>query len=92
MARSVSIMPVAGRVLLHVPPPAENEGLLKLPVRKQWRGNCREALVKALPPRYAGQLAVGDRVLVPAWPEREVLVNGETLIFADEDKLPCALG
>jgi len=51
----------------------------------------REALVKALPHEYRGQLAVGDRVMVPPWPEREVMVNGETLVFADEDKLPCAL-
>jgi co-chaperonin GroES (HSP10) len=51
----------------------------------------REAIVKALPPRYRGQLSVGDRVLLPQWPDREILVNGETLVFIDEDKLPCAV-
>ena len=91
MSKSVTIMPVAGRVLLHVPPPAENAGILKLPPRKQWRGSMREAIVKALPPRYRGQLSVGERVLLPLWPEREVSINGETLVFIDEAKLPCAM-
>jgi co-chaperonin GroES (HSP10) len=88
---NVTITPVAGRVLLHIPPPAEVAGILKLPPQKQWRGSMREAIVKALPPRYHGQLSIGDRVLLPQWPDREILVNGETLVFIDEDKLPCAV-
>jgi len=91
IARDIRIRPVAGRVLLQVMPPAEFAGVLALPATRQWRGGVREALVKALPHEYRGQLAVGDRVMVPPWPEREVMVNGETLVFADEDKLPCAL-
>lgn len=89
--RDVKIRPVGGRVLLHVPPPAENEGVLALPARKQWRGSSREAIVKALPNGYRGDLAVGDRVLLPPWPERESRINGENLVFIDPDRLPCAL-
>jgi co-chaperonin GroES (HSP10) len=90
MSKSVTITPVAGRVLLQVLVPPTMEGGIHL-ASKTDRGRHREAVVKALPPRYRGGLAVGDRVLVPPWPAREVIVGGDTLIFADEDSLPAAL-
>jgi len=91
ITKDVKIRPVAGRVLLHIPPPVAFAGVLALPATRQWRGGVREAIVKMLPAHYHGDLAVGDRVMLPPWPEREVVINGETLVFADESKIPCAL-
>lgn len=91
----VKIRPVVGRVLLQVPSEPEMQNVDGIFVvrggRKQGRGVSREALVKALPDNYRGQLAVGDRVLVPPWPDREVRINGDDLIFMDEAQIACVL-
>ena len=86
----VNIRPVAGRIVLHILEPVAREG--KLLVRRPVdRGSCREALVKALPDNYRGELEVGDRVLCPPWPDREIRLNRENLVFVDPDRIACVL-
>ena len=89
--RDLQIRPVAGRILLQVLPPDLKAGALYLSAplgAPAVRGAFRTAVVKALPEPYAGSLRVGDHVLVPPFPAREIRLNGETLVFIKEAELP----
>ena len=86
----VTIRPICGRVLLQVIPMSRKAGNLVLPDNVD-RSKYREAWVKALPNGYRGDLNVGDRVMVPPYPEREVVINKETLVFAKATEIQMAL-
>ena len=87
---NMKIRPISGRVLLQILEPVERQG--KLFVRRPLdRGSCREAVVKALPNGYRGELEVGDRVLCPPWPDRELRLNRENIVFVDADRITCVL-
>ena len=86
----VVIRPINGRILLQVIPMARKIGGLVIPDNVD-RSKHREAWVKALPNNYRGELNVGDRVMVPPYPEREISLNREILVFAKESDLQMAL-
>jgi co-chaperonin GroES (HSP10) len=89
-SKDLVIRPVCGRVLLQVVPPPVKAGDIHL-VPGALRHQFREALVKALPDPYYGDLSVGDRVMLPPYPDREIRLNGDTLVFVREADLPAAL-
>ena len=92
MREVTDIRPIRGEILLSVPPPAaENVGGIIVPAA-QGRGGFREAWVRALPRGYRGDLCVGERVLLPAYQGREVVVNKETLVFVPEALVAAVLG
>ena len=86
----VVIRPTCGRLLLQIIEPDPKKGGLLI-VQTKTRGDFRSAWVKALPDGYRGSLNVGDRVMVPPYPDREVKINGETLVFIKEEQLPAQL-
>lgn len=88
--KDLAIRPICGRVLLQVVPPPRMAGTLHL-TPGSLRHQFREAIVKALPEPYRGDLAVGDRVMLPPYPDREIRLNSDTLVFAREADLPAAL-
>lgn len=84
------IKPICGRLLLQVIPASRTHGGLVIPDNVD-RSKYREAWVKALPDRYSGDLNVGDRVMVPPYPEREIILGGDTLVFAKASDIQMAL-
>jgi co-chaperonin GroES (HSP10) len=90
MTANVNIRPVMGRIMVLIPPPVERINGLLLRGRID-RSVLRIGIVKALPAGYDGELNAGDRVLVPPFPDREVVVNKERLVFLDADEIPAVL-
>ena len=90
MTADVNIRPVMGRILVLIPPPVERIHGLFMRGRVD-RSALRIGIVKALPAGYTGELNAGDRVLVPPFPDREVVVNKERLVFLDADEIPAAV-
>lgn len=87
---SVNIRPVAGKILLQIKKqPEKNVGGVVVPETVASRGAHREAFVKALPNNYRGDLRVGDLVLCPPWPDREFVLQGDTLAVVPPDKIVC---
>lgn len=85
-----TIKPICGRILLQVIPAPRVARGITIPDNID-RSKHREAWVKALPDRYVGELNVGDRVMVPPYPEREIIIGGDTLVFAKAADLQMAL-
>lgn len=88
--RNVNLRPVAGRALLQFRAEPDTVGGLAVR-RKVSRGVYREAVVRALPAGYAGELRVGDTVLCPPWPDREFVLAGDRVALVPADKIPCTL-
>ena len=84
---SVKIRPVGEKILLMFPSVLEeNVGgvIIKNPGR---RDGVRDAVVKALPSCYRGDLSVGDHVFVKPWCGTELVLNGERIAFVKEAEI-----
>lgn len=89
---SISIRPLCGQLLLQVLKPADEELRNGIIVRgRALREGFRRALVKRLPNAYGGDLVEGQEVLLPPYAGREVILNGDTLVFVREEKLEAVM-
>ena len=89
---SVEIRPLGNKVLLFVPPDAEEKNVGGIILKGKFRRDgYREAIVRRLPAGYRGQLIPGETVLLPPFKGTEIMVNNERLIFIREEDLGAVL-
>lgn len=88
---SLKIRPLGGRLLLQIFE-EQDKVVGGIIVKAQARRDgFRNAIVRALPDNYRGDLCVGDAVLMPPYGGVEHIINKERLVFIKESELPAAV-
>lgn len=89
----MTIRPLGNKILVRVVTTAGKETMSDgIIIAASVKRDCRrEVIVQALPARYKGELAPGDRVFMKPFAGTEVKINGEVLVFCQECELEAVL-
>lgn len=83
------LRPIRPRIALRIlPRPARVDEGIHIPEDTR-RDVARESVVVAVYKDYKGPLEIGDRVLCPPWPDREIKFQGDQIAMVPEADLQC---
>lgn len=88
----MNIRPIGKKILFQIfPEPAETVSGGIIVKSGATRADHRRAVVRRLPSRYRGVLAEGSDVYLKPYCGMEMKVCGDTLVFAPEEDVLCAV-